>query len=170
MIILGIEKRKYPRAKVNLKIIVSDSEGKYLHDSLAEIFNLSIGGARFQSRINFNKKEKVSLIFTHKRQHLKVIGTVLWKEEGEYVSTYRVIFLNLNFFKKIILKRFIKLYLGEASTTDKSLVFWGITFLVLLMYLFSKACVFLPLGFILIIIVVVVFCFYLWILIKGKKR
>ena len=167
---MAIEKRKYPRVKLNLKIIVSDAEGKYLNDPLAKIFNLSLGGARLQSRINFNKGEKVSLLFACKKQYLKVIGIVLWKEKGEYVSVYRVSFLNLNFFKKIILKRFIRLYLGKASTfIDKSLVFWEIIFLVLLMYLLGKACALLPLGFVLIVIVVVVLSFYFWLSIKEKK-
>ncbi len=167
---MGIEKRKYPRVKLNLKVIVSDAEGKYLNDPLAKIFNLSSGGARFQSRINFNKKEKVSLLLACKKQYLKIIGIVLWKEEREYVSVYRVSFLNLNFFKKIILKRFIRFYLGKPSTIiDKSLVFWEITFLVLLMYLLGKTCVLLPLGFVLIVIVVVVLSFYFWLSIKEKK-
>ncbi len=170
---MGIEKRKYPRVKLNLKVIVSNVDGRhYRQDSHAKIINLSQSGICFESSVDFNEGEKCFLVFTlhNESASMKVVGNVLWKQKNPYLSTYGVNLLNPGFLDKMVLKRFVRLYLGKASTIDKSLVFWEITFLALLMYLLGKACVLFPVGFTLIIIALVVFSFYFWLLIEGKKK
>ncbi|MCK4532579.1 PilZ domain-containing protein [bacterium] len=173
IIVLGIEKREYKRVKLNLKVAVSNASGRhYSQDSHAKIVNLSEGGICFESGIEFKKQEKCYLVFTlhNQRSALKVIGDILWRQKNPYLSTYGLEFSNLSFLDKMVLKRFVRLYFGEETIMDKSLFFWEITFLVLLMYLLSKACVLLPLGFTLIIMVIVTLSFYFWLLIEEKKR
>ena len=167
------EKRKYSRVKLNLKVVVSNVHGhNFRQDTHAKIINLSQSGICFESSVDFNKGEECFFVFTphNERSSIKIVGNVLWRQKNPYLSTYGVDLLNPGFLDRMVLKRFIRLYSGEVSTTDKSLVFWEITFLVLLMYLLSKACVLLPLGFTLIMMGLVVFSFYLWLLIKGKKK
>ena len=170
---MGVEKRKYSRVKLNLKVVVSNVHGHNVRqDAHAKIINLSQSGICFESSVDFNKGEECFFVFTphNERASVKVAGNVLWRKKNPYLSTYGVNLLNPGFLDRMVLKRFVRLYSGEASTIDKSLLFWEITFLVLLMYLLSKACVFLPLGFTLIMMALFVFSFYLWLLIKGKTR
>lgn len=170
--LLGIENRKYPRVKLNLKVAVSNaSDRNFRRDAHAKIVNISQGGICFESGVDFKRQEKCYLIFTlhSQRSAQKVIGTVLWKKRNPYLSTYGVKFSNLNFLDKMVIKRVVRFYLGKESIIDKSLFFWEIMFLMLLMYFLTKLCVVLPLIFTLVIMTLVMCTFYLWLLVEWKR-
>lgn len=170
---MGIERRKHSRIKLNLKVIVSNADGTYYRtDSHAKIINLSQGGICFESTVEFNEGKQCFLEFYPytQRSPVKTVGTIVWRKKNPYLSTYGVNFANLNFLDNLVLKRFVLLYQGKRSSLDKSLIFWEIIFLALLMYVLSRFCVLLPLGFVIAIIVFFMLSFYLWLLIGSKRK
>lgn len=171
--LLTKEKRKYVRVKSNLKLFVSDVDGvNHRTDTSARIINFSARGICFESKINFHIGENCFLEFYLYNQKIpiKTVGTVTWKLSNPYIYTYGTNLSRLRLLDKLALRKSVYLYTPKSIYEDKSLLFWEIMFVIVLMYVLTKFCVLLPLSFTLGLITIILFAFYFWVLIYGLMK
>ncbi|MCK4532578.1 PilZ domain-containing protein [bacterium] len=128
------EKRKFPRIKLNAKVIVFDANNiAHCKDKHAQIVDISEAGVCFQSGISFYQGEKclLEMVVNNKGTVIKIMGIIRRAEQNPYLSTYGIYILKINLLDKFALKRLMQTRKGKALFLSKPLILGGGVFILL---------------------------------------
>ncbi len=108
-------KRKYDRKRETVLLDVYRA-GAVEEKSRACLTDISIGGLGFESSSRFNMGDKVNLVFRIKEGKEYVLDGVIRRVARSAVTySYGVQFIEMGFFAKFRLKKFVKGFLSKSG-------------------------------------------------------
>ncbi|MFH1353467.1 MAG: PilZ domain-containing protein [bacterium] len=108
-------KRKYDREKETVLLDVY-KPGAFEEKSKACLTDIGMGGAGFESSRQFNKGDKIDLVFTRENGNEYVLeGVIIRVSRSAVTYSYGVEFVLTSFLTKLRLKKFVKSLLSKAE-------------------------------------------------------
>jgi len=108
-------KRKHDRVKDTILLDVY-KPGAFDEKSRACLTDISPGGAGFESSTQFNKGDKINIVFTNETGEEYVLAGIIRRASRSAITySYGVEFIVEGFFAKLRLKKFVKGLLSKAE-------------------------------------------------------